>query len=134
MLGINSEDYAEEEFNFIDGDEFAEWMKNYAKAAYITGFIKGRESEKGVAFDPNAGITRAEAMVMLYRLSKTDGTYDSVNFKDSGSIPEWAIEAVNALYAKGIINGYEDNTIKPEGNIKRAEAAAMLCRYIEANA
>ena len=131
MIGINSEDYAEEELMFADSKSFDEWMKNYAKAAYIKGFIKGRETENGVVFDPNSEITRAEAMVMLYRLNESDGIYDSVNFKDSSEIPDWAEGAVNALYAKGIINGYEDNTIKPGGNIKRAEAAAMLCRYIE---
>ena len=36
--------------------------------------------------------------------------------------------AVETLSTLGIINGYEDNTFKPEGNITRAEMCAVLCR------
>lgn len=36
--------------------------------------------------------------------------------------------AIETLSTLGIINGYEDNTFKPEGNITRAEMCAILCR------
>lgn len=36
--------------------------------------------------------------------------------------------AVETLSTLGIINGYEDNTFKPDGNITRAEMCAVLCR------
>lgn len=38
--------------------------------------------------------------------------------------------AVETLSTLGILNGYEDNTFKPDGNITRAEMCAILCRAL----
>jgi len=38
----------------------------------------------------------------------------------------WAGEAIESLFEKGIINGYEDGSFRPEGNVTRAEFAKML--------
>lgn len=38
----------------------------------------------------------------------------------------WAYEAINELANKSIINGYLDNTFKPEANITRAEFAKII--------
>ena len=46
-------------------------------------------------------------------------------FKDQEKIKN--AEAVDACSALNIINGYTDNTFKPEGNITRAEACKMIC-------
>jgi hypothetical protein len=40
----------------------------------------------------------------------------------------WAIEYINNLAAKGIINGYNDNTFKPGNNVKRADFIIMLLK------
>ena len=34
------------------------------------------------------------------------------------------------LYAKGIIQGYSDNTILPNNNVKRAEAITLMYKMI----
>ena len=47
-------------------------------------------------------------------------------FADKNDIPQWAEEGVSKLYSTGIVSGYEDNTILPNNNMKRAEAATML--------
>lgn len=132
VLGVNPEDYAENNMIFEDSD-FDEWMKNYAKAAYECGFTKGRESGGKVYFDPKAYITRAEAMTMLFRISDMGTANTEKRFADDDKIPDWAKDAVYTLLANGIINGYGDNTINPGGEIKRSEAAAMLDRYTSNN-
>lgn len=38
----------------------------------------------------------------------------------------WYGDAVNNLAAKGIINGYQDGTFKPNNSVSRAEVAVML--------
>lgn len=38
----------------------------------------------------------------------------------------WAGEAIDALFEKGIINGYEDGSFRPNGNVTKAEFAKML--------
>lgn len=42
------------------------------------------------------------------------------------STKTWAGEAIDTLFEKGIINGYEDGSFRPEGNVTRAEFVKML--------
>lgn len=41
----------------------------------------------------------------------------------------WALEEIQFLTERGIINGYEDGTFKPEATLKRIHIALMLDRY-----
>ncbi len=52
---------------------------------------------------------------------------EKIDFSD---VPEshWAYEYITAMTKRGIINGYEDGTFRPDSNITRAEFAAVLCR------
>lgn len=52
-----------------------------------------------------------------------------VSFTDTGSLNSAQTTALNNAVAKGIITGYEDNTVRPYGTVTRAEFAAMICRY-----
>ncbi len=47
-------------------------------------------------------------------------------FTDSGSISSWAVDAVAAAVNSGIISGYPDNTIRPQGNATKAEAVTVI--------
>lgn len=38
----------------------------------------------------------------------------------------WAKDSIDAMYSKGIINGFEDGSFKPELNVTRAEFAKMI--------
>lgn len=51
-------------------------------------------------------------------------------FDDIQNVP-WAVDAINELSDKNIINGYGDNKFRPNGEIKRAEAALMIARALE---
>jgi hypothetical protein len=51
-------------------------------------------------------------------------------FSDSGQISSWAREYVGAAADHGLLKGYEDNTFRPQNNIKRAEAVALLDRVL----
>ncbi len=52
-------------------------------------------------------------------------TQPKVQFSDMNQA-EWAREAVYALVERGIINGYEDGTFRPNRNITRAEFAKII--------
>ena len=43
---------------------------------------------------------------------------------------DWYYDAVVSLAEKGILNGYEDGTFRPNEQITRAEFAAMLSQFI----
>ena len=52
--------------------------------------------------------------------------YDELTFDDSEDIPDWAIDYVKIVVNEGYVKGYEDNTIRPNNNISRAEAATII--------
>lgn len=52
----------------------------------------------------------------------------SIDFKDTGS--HWAKDAIDNLSKNGIITGYDDNTIRPNKNITRAEFFTIVDRYL----
>ena len=64
------------------------------------------------------------AVIYRYMGIPTDTNVQA--FADLADISEYAEEAVDALSAKGIINGYPDNSFKPKKTATRAETAAIL--------
>ena len=56
----------------------------------------------------------------------TCGNVQAVAFSDTKS--HWAETAINEWSSYGILNGYEDGTFQPNGNITRAEMATVLDR------
>ncbi|KAB4834844.1 S-layer homology domain-containing protein, partial [Bacteroides thetaiotaomicron] len=50
---------------------------------------------------------------------------------DSGSISDWASDAMNWAVAEGIITGKSGGKLDPSGLASRAEVATMLQRFIE---
>ncbi len=96
-----------------------------------TGVIEGYGDG---TFGPNDAVTREQTAAILWRYSKQLGedvsaSADISTFADSGSVSGYAQEAMAWACGKEIINGYEDNTLRPASDITRAETAVMLIRY-----
>jgi hypothetical protein len=53
---------------------------------------------------------------------------DLAGFRDAADVPDWARAAV----ADGVLSGYPDGTLRPNGEITRAEALAVLLRLLRA--
>lgn len=108
----------------------------YAKAvawAEENGIVSGVSE---TAFAPDAKITREQIAAILYRYAVYNGLEavtleEHLAFKDAGSISEYAVAAMNWIVGRKVINGYEDGTVRPQNNATRAEAAAMLQRFLE---
>lgn len=58
-----------------------------------------------------------------------DADESLAGFPDSASVSDWAEEAVAWAVEADVIHGYADGTLRPSGNITRAEAAAMAVNY-----
>ena len=71
----------------------------------------------------------AKGILKTLNISYKEET-EMTRFKD---VPEthWAYKAIELLAEKGIINGYEDGTFKPDAPITRAEVAALISRMKE---
>lgn len=59
-----------------------------------------------------------------------EAVVEAANFADSGSIADYAKEAVDTLQRAGIINGMTDTTFAPNGNATRAQAAKILYAFL----
>ena len=91
------------------------------------GYISGRSDDNGKTtyFDPESTITRAEAFTIIGRILGAEGD-GKLGFTDSDKVPEWARAAVATLTNSGVIQGFEDNTIRPNNPITRAESAILI--------
>ncbi len=80
-------------------------------------------------FRPEESITRAEFAKIVCTVLEKDlnniKTEKSFNFSDVRK-ENWYYDYIEILAKKGIINGYEDGTFKPNDPIRRQEAALIL--------
>ena len=88
------------------------------------------EGYKDGTFRPNAPITRAEFAAIATRFfEKTGATYEPDTFTDVTG-DEWFAGAIMDAVNLGLIGGYEDGTVRPNNNITRAEACAIVNRTL----
>jgi hypothetical protein len=100
--------------------------------AKALGIAKGYDD----LFMPNAPITREDAMVLVARALKVDGRTltagsisDLSNYKDKGSVSDYAVSSVATLVKAGIITG-SNSYLYPKSNVTRAEMAVILYRVL----
>lgn len=126
-MGMNKKDNPP----FSDWSSIADWGKDYAKAAYNNGWIKGRDTKnQGLLFAGDEKATRAEVATIIGRLLKDESSKD-VTFIDNKEIPSWSKPHINRLVKTGILSGYPDGTFRPNQAITREEVAKILSNYIE---
>ena len=56
-----------------------------------------------------------------------------LSYDDAESISEYAVASVQYAVGAGLIKGKTDKTLNPHDNATRAETAAILQRFSEAN-
>jgi hypothetical protein len=116
------------EITFIDVDE-ENWYYEEIQKAFKEGDIIGISETE---FAPEDYITREQVAIIMSRLLDLEGNEKGADiFYDSSQISSWAKEYVGAVAEYNIIKGYEDNTFKPQNNIKRAEALVLLDRVLK---
>jgi len=127
MLGWTG--IATSDFSDVNTDA---WYAEAISIANAKGLIAGRANG---TFDPNASITREEAMVIaakvLANLNVTvEADTTALNgFSDSSSISSWAKDAAATLVKAGIISG-SNGKLNPKANITRAEICVILEKII----
>jgi hypothetical protein len=97
------------------------WAKPVIEKWANEGLVGGYEDG---SFKPGNPITRAEFASLIQRAFKLTPA-QGVTFKDV-KVDAWYAGAIHTLAANGVANGYEDGTFRPNAQITRAEAAAMI--------
>ena len=99
------------------------WYKDAVQYAYDNGLMTGVSATE---FAPEQTTTRAMIVSILARLENVT-TAEAAGFADVDD--EWYATAVNWAANVGVVNGYEDNTFKPNTAITREQLAAILMNY-----
>ena len=130
-LKLDTEDYSEIALEFEDSEEISDWAVPYVRAVLGASLMRGRETITGtIVFAPSDPITREEAFYVLGGLfDSADG--EEVLFTDGEEIAPWAKENLSKLFILGLVSGYDDGTVRPKGNITRAEAATVVVRIAD---
>lgn len=81
--------------------------------------------------NPEGMISREQLATMLYRYAGSPAATGSLDsFADAAQVSAYAVDALRWAIEKGIITGKTGGVIDPKGSATRAEAAAMLMRYV----
>ena len=121
-------------FTDVDADSYYANAVSWAKK---NGIVNGvTESE----FAPNSDITREQIATILHRYAQYKGYDVSVgentnilSYDDAESVSEYAVSSIQYVVGSGLIKGKSATTLNPLDNATRAEIAAILQRFIEAN-
>ncbi len=111
---------------FMDVDE-ADWFYEDVQFVSETGLMIGTNTA-GTQFSPDAALTRAMLVTVLWRLEGEPVVNYLMPFTDVPA-DEWYTEAVRWAAAEGIVKGYEDSTFRPGTEITREQVMAILHRY-----
>ncbi len=118
-------------------DMAGHWASPSVLYLYGQGVTQGFAAEGGAIYEPQRNITRAEFSTMVAKWLRLDLTaYEAVEvpFADLGETPDWALPAVKALYACGIVTGSQDGDAlygRSQSEITRVEVMTILGRTQE---
>lgn len=107
--------------HFTDLDD--NWYTDVVLKANAAGMISGYPDG---TVRPNATISRQEAVAMFARVLSLDTTNaPEADFTDMDAVGDWAKDAVNAMAAKGYVNG-DNGQFRPQSGITRAEVITIF--------
>ena len=101
-----------------------------------TWYAKAQEwvTAKGISDgeNPNAAITRQELVTMLCRQAGQPAGSGNITAPDASSVSTWATNAMTWAMNIGLVEGDENGAVTPTATATRAQAAALIMRYLEA--
>lgn len=99
------------------------WYSGAVEYVYAHGLMRGMSE---TAFAPNTSLTRAQAVQILYNLEGQPVVSGAATFTDA---EHWAKTPIAWAQQTGVVDGYEDNSFRPENPISRQEFAQMMYNY-----
>lgn len=116
-------------FTDVDGGTY------YAEAVRWAASEKIVEGTTAETFAPDAAVTRAQVVTMLYRFAKaqgmdtTQGGMAIREFDDFDAVPAYALEAMDWAVNAGVLKG-DNNRLLPQDNCTCAQIVTMLYRAL----
>ena len=114
------------QMNFVDVPE-SQWFYDDVYFAVSNGLFNGIDED---TFAPNASMTRAMLVTVLYRLEGQPAVYGGSAFSDVAT-GQWYTDAVIWATRNGIVNGLGNGNFGTNDNVTREQMAAILYRYAQ---
>jgi hypothetical protein len=89
------------------------------------GWVRPPNNSGGSGTDPVAP-TAPETTPGAVSPDQPSVTGPLSGFSDASGISSWAVPFIEKLVQAGVISGYADGTLKPQGNVTRAEFTKMI--------
>lgn len=94
-------------------------VERAAELGLVTGYSDG-------TFRPDAAVTRAQFVLMLWRMCGKPAAAKAASFADANA--DWYQDALSWAVEKGYVNGLSDTRFGPDAPITRQQAMAILFR------
>lgn len=112
-----------------------DWFAGVVAWGVENGIVSGYEDSDD--FGPDHAVTREQVAVFLMRFAEkngidTTGRGDLSKFPDGDKVSDFAGNAMKWAVEEGFIKGLDSGELKPGDVASRAEVAAMLMRFFEA--
>ena len=119
-------EFTDESLPFTDVRR-SDWFYEDVAFAYENGLFSGTSD---TMFSPNASMTRAMLVTVLYRLEGEPSVRGRSGFSDV-TFNSYYEDAVTWAADNGIVNGTSASTFSPNANVTREQMAAILYRYAQ---
>ncbi|MDF2723858.1 MAG: S-layer protein [Paenibacillus sp.] len=136
LMGLRDKAESQEEMNtqlnFKDADQLKKqypWAIGYVAVALENDLF----TESDSSIQPEKAADRLWATTLLVKSLKLDAEAKAkmntkLTFKDADKIPAGSVGYVAVAVERGLIDGFEDNTFRPNESVTRAQLAALLDR------
>ena len=109
------------------------WYSNAVAWAAQKGIVNGISETE---FSLSGDLTREQLATILYRYAESMGydvsaSADLSGFPDADQIQPYATQALSWAVAEGLLQGFEDDSLRPGGTATRAQIATILMRFCE---
>ena len=109
------------------------WYTDAVVWAAANGIVNGVSDTR---FAPGEEITRQQMAAILYRYAEAKGydvtaSADLSGHPDAETIQAYAQIPMAWACAQGLLQGFEDDTLRPAGNATRAQIATILMRFCQ---
>ena len=120
------------EKDIFDDVEKNSWYENAVNWGFENKIVSGTGES---TFAPMNNLTREQLCVMLYNYTTHIGVKtefaDISSYTDNETVSAWARDAVSWAVQEKIITGKGNSSLAPKDSATRAEAAAVIRRYVE---
>lgn len=119
-------------YGFTDVPDYA-WYAPAVNWSRYYGIAKGISATE---FAPNNPVTREQAVAILYRFASKAGLDTSARtglegYQDYCAVSGYAQEPMEWAVSQGLLHGMTSTTLAPQGQLTRAQLAAILTRFVK---